>query len=293
MLSANKHNFPNGIPECGTDGLRLSLLTHDIQDQRINIDVKSIQEVLNLNENNMDRWILSRLARLVAVSNTHFEAFNFHLTADAVRKFWVQNFCDIYLEYAKPALLESQERRLLVCRIMLTCIETFLKIISPMMPFLSEELYQRLFFMSNIEHHPSISLAKYPTADKYLGWRNAVLEADVLTVTDIISITRSLKSKHGVTRMKPAVVIAVEEENALEAMNPFSNLMVLLAKLESVTFHLTQGQEFFEQYPQDSWVFEKWDHGITVIMDIGEKPKPRKAIMVLKRWIKFDRICQS
>ncbi|GFY70820.1 valine--tRNA ligase, mitochondrial [Trichonephila inaurata madagascariensis] len=310
MLNANKQNFPNGIPECGTDGLRFSLLTHDIQNQRINVDVKSIricrhfcnkiwqgvrlftkaienspresltplssEEVLKLNEKDISRWILSRLAGLVAVSNMHFEAYEFHLTTAAVRQFWVQNFCDVYIEYVKSVLSESEEKRLFVCRVMLTCIETFLKVISPMMPFISEELYHRLYYMSNIEFHPSISIAAYPTADKFSGWRNTLLEADVLTMTDLIGVTRSLKSKHGVSQMRPTVVVAVEEENTLSALSPFSHLLALLAKLDSVTFHLTQGQEFFEQYPQDSWVFETCDHGITIIMDIKEKPKPQE-----------------
>ncbi len=61
----------------------------------------------------------------------------------------------------------------------------------------------------------------------------------------------------------------MEEENTLSALNPFSDLIISLAKLESVTFHLTQGQEFFEFHPQDSWVFQAHDHGITVIMDTG------------------------
>ncbi|GBN35808.1 Valine--tRNA ligase, partial [Araneus ventricosus] len=238
LLNANKQNFPNGIPECGTDGLRFSLLTHDIQNQRISIDVKSIRicrhfcnktwqgfrlftraiencsresltplstdEVLNLKESDVDRWILSRLAGLVVVSNAHFEKYEFHLTANAVRQFWVQNFCDVYIEYAKPALLESEERRLFICRVLLTCIETFLKIISPMMPFLSEELYQRLLSLANIESYPSVSLAKYPTPDQYSGWRNTMLEADVHTVTELIGVARSLKSKHGATQMRPA-----------------------------------------------------------------------------------------
>ncbi|KAF8787895.1 Valine--tRNA ligase like protein [Argiope bruennichi] len=307
LLSANKQNFPNGIPECGTDGLRFSLLTHDIQNQRISIDVKSIricrhfcnkiwqgfrlftkaiencpreslttlstEEVLNLKESDVDHWILSRLAGLVVVSNTHFETYEFHLVANAIRQFWVQNFCDVYIEYAKPALLENEERRLFICRVLLTCIETFLKIISPMMPFISEELYQRLLLLANIESCPSVSLAKYPTPDQYSGWRNTMLEADVHTVTELIGVARSLKSKHGATQMRPAVVVAVDEENTLAALNPFSDLMALLAKLESVTFHLTQGQEFFEQYPGDSWVFEPCEHGITVIMDMREKLK--------------------
>ncbi|PRD23261.1 UNVERIFIED_CONTAM: hypothetical protein NCL1_46859 [Trichonephila clavipes] len=95
-------------------------------------------------------------------------------------------------------------------------------------------------------------------------------------MTDLIKVTRSLKSKHGVSQMRPTVVVAVEEENTLSALSPFSHLLALLAKLDSVTFHLTQGQEFFEQYPQDSWVFETCDHGITIIMDIKEKPKPQE-----------------
>ncbi|GBO18994.1 hypothetical protein AVEN_15798-1 [Araneus ventricosus] len=61
--------------------------------------------------------------------------------------------------------------------------------------------------------------------------------------------------------------------------------MALLAKLDSVTFHLTQAQEFFEQYPQDSWVFEPCEHGITVIMDMREKLKTEED-----NFSKLDRI---
>ncbi|XP_035216698.1 valine--tRNA ligase-like [Stegodyphus dumicola] len=305
IICGYRKNFPQGIPECGTDGLRLSLLSHDVQHQQISIDVKAVrtcrhfcnkiwqgfrffrksienypvgsltpltsEEVLNLERESVDRWILSRLAGLVAVSNTHLEEFNFHLVAAAIRQFWVKNFCDIYLEYVKSVLLTDNAQRYFVCRVMLTCIETFLKVISPVMPFLSEELYQRLSLLANIETSPSISVASYPVASEYSGWRNTVLEADLHTVTDLIEIARSLKARHGVTKLRPAVTIAVEEENTISALSPFSNLIILLAKLESVTFHLTQGQEFFEHHPQDSWVFQTHEHGITVIMDIGER----------------------
>ncbi|XP_054720474.1 valine--tRNA ligase-like [Uloborus diversus] len=304
ITSGYKHNFPNGIPECGTDGLRFSLLSHDIQSQKINIDIKSIrtcrhfcnkiwqgirlftkiiencpktsiiplttEEVLNLPMNDVDRWILSRLAGLVAVSNSNFERHEFHLTAAAVRQFWVQNFCDVYLEYVKATLATDDEKRLFFSRVMLTCIETFLRVIAPMMPFLAEELYQRLPSFANVNPAVSVCVASYPLQEEYLGWRNTMLEADLHTITELIEIARSLKARHGATKVRPPVTIAVEDENTFQALNPFSNLIVLLAKLESVTFHLTQGQEFFEHHPQDTWVFQNHDHGISVIMDLGE-----------------------
>lgn len=74
------------------------------------------------------------------------------------------------------------------------------------------------------------------------------------------------------------VTIAVEAENTLAALNPFCDLIALLAKLESVTFHLTQGQEFFEHHSQDSWVFQTHDHGITVIMDIAVSMRSDDAL---------------
>lgn len=46
---------------------------------------------------NVDEWILSRLAGLVAVSNKSFESHEFHFITSALRQFWVQNFCDVYL----------------------------------------------------------------------------------------------------------------------------------------------------------------------------------------------------
>ncbi|KAG8176947.1 hypothetical protein JTE90_013624 [Oedothorax gibbosus] len=307
MTSAYKHNFPSGIPECGTDGLRLSLLTHDIQNQRINIDVKSIRvcrhfcnkiwqgfrlftqaieglpkesltpltsaEVLRLNKNLVDRWILSRLAGLVSECNDRFLIHNFHYSAAAYRSFWVHSFCDVYIEYVKSVLAENKEKRLFLCRVMLTCIDSFLKTICPIMPYLSEELYQRLMFISNIEQLPSVTIAQYPTADMYSGWRDKQLEADMRIVTELVSVARSLKSKHGVNKLRPAVVIAVEDESSYSSLSPFSSLMVSLGKLGSVTFHVTQGQEFFEQYPQDAWVFQTSEQAATVIMDIREKSR--------------------
>lgn len=73
------------------------------------------------------------------------------------------------------------------------------------------------------------------------------------------------------------MTIAVEEQNTLSALNPFCDLIASLAKLDCVTFHLTQGQEFFEHHPQDSWVFQTHDHGITVIMDTGVSMNADKA----------------
>ncbi|XP_015907219.1 valine--tRNA ligase [Parasteatoda tepidariorum] len=304
VVSGYKQHFPNGIPECGTDGLRFSLLSHDIQNQRINIDVKSIricrhfcnkiwqgfrlftkaieecpkehltplssEEVHSLKESDIDRWILSRLAGLVYVANSNFESYNFHVVASAIRQFWVQGFCDVYIEYVKSVLQENDERRLFLCRVMLTCIETFLKVISPMMPFLSEELYQRLAAITSIKPNFSVTTASYPNLDEFAGWRNTVLEANVLTVIDLIEGCRSLKSRHAVTKMTPAVVITTNEENTLNALSPFGSFITTLAKLESVTFHLSK-EEFISQPSQDTWVCQTCDHGITLLMDIGEK----------------------
>lgn len=85
---------------------------------------------------------------------------------------------------------------------------------------------------------------------------------------DLVNICRKLKTEHGATKIRPNVTIAVDGENTLTALQRFGPLIATLARLNSATFHLTQGQEYLEHLPQDSLVSEAHEHGISVIMDI-------------------------
>lgn len=120
--------FPHGIPECGTDALRFTLCSHNIKShfinfdttecytnklffnkiwqacrytvsahQRCGVDIKSLVSLDGLVLGDMDRWILSRLAHTVQTINDAMEDFSFHIATAALKTFFYQNLCDIYL----------------------------------------------------------------------------------------------------------------------------------------------------------------------------------------------------
>ncbi|RTG91005.1 valyl-tRNA synthetase, partial [Schistosoma bovis] len=101
-----------------------------------------------------DRWILSRLAYAVIQCNTGFTEFQFPIATTACYHFWLYELCDVYLEYTKPIIRLKQnnsklsnmemERIQLVCQILYVCFNCGLRLLHPFMPFITEELYQRL-----------------------------------------------------------------------------------------------------------------------------------------------------
>lgn len=134
-----KAQFPNGIPECGTDALRFALCAYTSQGRDINLDVLRVQGYrffcnkmwnatkfvlsnipsdfkprcqpfrLSGVESNMDRWLLSRLCSAVEMCQKAFESYDFPLATTALYNFWLYELCDIYLEHSKPIFYGSDE----------------------------------------------------------------------------------------------------------------------------------------------------------------------------------------
>ena len=93
----------------------------------------------------MDRWILSRLAYAADQCNEGFEQYVFSKATTALYNFWLYELCDVYLEYLKPVFASGTPDAIATAKVVLwSCLDQGLKLISPFMPFISEELYQRL-----------------------------------------------------------------------------------------------------------------------------------------------------
>ena len=109
-----------------------------------------------------DRWILSRLAFAVETCHAAFQAYNFPEGTSAIYNFWLYELCDVYLEYLKPIFQGSDSGAILTARhVLYTCLDGGLRMISPFMPFISEELFQRLPRWSSNEP-PSITVTPFP-----------------------------------------------------------------------------------------------------------------------------------
>jgi valyl-tRNA synthetase len=169
-----KQDFPNGIPECGADALRFTLLAYTSSGRDINLDILRVDgyrkfcnklwnatrfALLKLGvdykpskdfelsgmESIMDLWILHKLNHTVKEINSNLEQMNFMQATTAIHQFWLHDLCDVYVEICKPILDGDDPRSKAAAKhVLYTCLEYGLKLMHPFMPFVTEELYQRL-----------------------------------------------------------------------------------------------------------------------------------------------------
>ncbi|KAM4725503.1 valine--tRNA ligase, mitochondrial isoform 2-T3 [Anableps anableps] len=203
-MEAQRKDYPNGIPQCGTDALRFALCSHKIQGEDINLSVSQVLScrhfcnkmwqtlrftlgVLGDNTpvgaleettplNSMERWICSRLYSTIVQCEQAFEAYELHIVTSGVYSFWVHNLCDVYMEYVKPVLLKenggveiltdkdhSSSTKQVASTVLYHCVSLSLALLSPFMPFITEELWQRLQpFTPEATAQTSLCLQPYP-----------------------------------------------------------------------------------------------------------------------------------
>lgn len=114
----------------------------------------------------MDYWILSRLFNVVEQVNMGFKTYDFPLATSSCYNFWLYELCDVYLEYLKPVF--SSENKVHIAnaqRTLFTCLDYGLRLLSPFMPFITEELFQRLP-RKNVQVS-SICVAPFPTVCEF------------------------------------------------------------------------------------------------------------------------------
>ena len=193
-LESLRKDFPSGIPECGADALRYGLCMYDVSSAQINLDLTIVKTAgafankvwqasrflvmahhrakslpsLAVADNAasllpQDHWILSRCAVTVSQMEQHLDERNFPLMPRCLRRFMYTNLCDVYLEAAKPYLADpdSEHFATTLATLQLVLI-TGLKLMHPLMPFLTEELYHRVPPLAGERRKDSIMVEKYP-----------------------------------------------------------------------------------------------------------------------------------
>jgi len=257
-------DFPNGIPECGTDALRFALCAYTLQGRDINLDVMRIQgyrffcnklwnatkfaltnlgdgyvppPVLELDgrESLLDRWILSRLSDAVQLCNNAFEKYEFPTGTTACYNFWLYELCDVYLEFLKPVFRGDDDvAKTISMSVLHICLDVALRLIHPFMPFISEELFQRLP-QPDVTRPPSICVTPYPETDKFL-WNDSCLDQDVEFALSVVKAVRSMRAEYSLVKQRPNLYIRCFEASLSEKLKQFSDLICTLSTSSAVTF---------------------------------------------------------
>jgi valyl-tRNA synthetase len=192
----------------------------------------------------MDIWILSRLGETVTLCDSSFKNYELHAATTALFNFWLYDLCDYYIEYLKPSFYASnvdEKQRITMDNsreVLYTCLDAGLRLISPFMPYLSEELYQRLTRRRPGTDAPSICVSLYPTPqDEFGSFKCIELEANVKSVQEAINKLRSLRADYQLTpKVKVDIYIQSFDAGLRDALSSFSDLILTMCNGKELQF---------------------------------------------------------
>ncbi|MEO6518368.1 MAG: class I tRNA ligase family protein, partial [Pseudoxanthomonas sp.] len=190
-----------------------------------------------------EKWILSRLAKVTAEAETHYASYRFDLLAQSLYEFAWNEFCDWFLELAKPALNGEDAAAAESTRhTALYVLEALLRLLHPLVPFVTEELWQQVAPRLG-KQAATISLQPYPVAADYAG--NDYLQAatDVEWLKDMVSALRRVRSELGVSPGKQVRLLLQDgHDNDRTLAHRYASQLAFLLRLEAIEW-LQSGEQ--------------------------------------------------
>uniref|UniRef100_A0A8C1J6J5 Valine--tRNA ligase, mitochondrial n=1 Tax=Cyprinus carpio TaxID=7962 RepID=A0A8C1J6J5_CYPCA len=204
-MEAQKKDFPKGIPECGTDALRFALCSYKAQGKSPSLESAVIKPYHQLYPefltpstyplSGMDRWICWRLYSTVQQCERGFQSYELHTVTSALHSFWLHSLCDVYLV--------NREKQVAVS-VLYHCVSISLALLSPIMPFLTEELWQRLLpYADSDGTSRSLCVQPYPKTSQLEHWCFPKEEADFSLVQEVVRVARLLRAQCQLTKERP------------------------------------------------------------------------------------------
>ena len=153
-----------------------------------------------------DRWILSRLQKTIAAAEDALTQFRFNELANVLYSFTWHELCDWYIEMSKPRLESDKWEN--VIAVLHHLLDNVLRLLHPIMPFVTEEIYQKL-----PGHGESIMIAPYPKSDE--SWIDEIAEEEVSLVMELLTAIRSIRSQLNIpyTETLAAHIHCAEKDN--------------------------------------------------------------------------------
>ncbi|MGH8063418.1 MAG: valine--tRNA ligase, partial [Pseudoxanthomonas sp.] len=267
---ATRKEFPDGIPAHGADALRFTIAALANHGRDIKFDMGRAEGYKNFcnklwnatrfvlmntegfaapagapaASTDAEKWILSRLAKVSSEAETYYADYRFDLLAQALYEFAWNEFCDWFLELSKPALNgDDTEAANSTRHTSLYVLESLLRLLHPLVPFVTEELWQQVAPRLGIAA-PTISLQPYPTASDYDATQNyAQAGIDVEWLKDMVSALRRVRSELGVSPGKQVRLLLQDgNDNDRKLADRYASQLSFLLKLEAVEWLAADGQ---------------------------------------------------
>ncbi|MDG2500925.1 MAG: valine--tRNA ligase [Porticoccaceae bacterium] len=269
IASRTRKQFPAGIEPHGSDALRFTLCALASTGRDINWDMKRLEgyrnfcnkiwnasryvlmnaEGQNCGQDNSDdyklsladRWIVSRLQQAETEVISAIDSYRFDLAAQALYDFVWNEYCDWYLELSKPVLwdengdpaIQKGTRRTLV-----RVLEAVLRLAHPMLPFITEEIWQNIAPLAGIALNPegdTIMLQPFPVADQ--SKVDADADADIEWVKNVIVGVRNVRGEMNISPAKDLpIYMARGDATAKRRLEENRQFLSKLASLESITW---------------------------------------------------------
>jgi valyl-tRNA synthetase len=230
-----RNKFPQGMPAYGADALRFTLASLTQQGRDIKLSMERVAGykafcnklwnasrfvLMNLGGFRMDarhpkereltladRWILARLQRATVDTRLALEQYAFSDAASTLYQFLWSEFCDWYIELSKGALYgEDQRAKENSLAVLLFCLERTLRLLHPFMPFITEEIWQKLPVQRSAD---SIMIARYPEPDSRLADFAAETE-----MAPIVAAIEGIRAIRGESNLPPSAKLVAHVQSA-------------------------------------------------------------------------------
>jgi len=235
-----RRDFPHGIPECGADALRFGLCSYVAQGRDICLNIGRVEAyrrfcnkmwnavrfaLMKLGDVPVDfpdmattsvaqmvveatsskslvnQWMLAKLCKAADACNRNFASFNLMNVTSAIYQLWQYELCDVYIEAVKPLLAAGCP---LTKRVLVFALDWALRLLHPMMPFITEELWQRLPGRQ-LSLVPSICVSSYPQADSQAALSEAEGVFDELF--EMVKVIRSMATERKLVPKNTRIVL--------------------------------------------------------------------------------------
>ena len=182
----------------------------------------------------VDAWIFDRLASTIGTINDTLTNYRFHEAAQSVYQFFWGDFCDWYIEWVKPELQNvDRERAVVAWRNLFAVFEAALRLLHPLMPFLTEELWHQLPQGPRVK---SIALDNFPQAKA--SWQNAHAAEQFRLTRDVITFLREIRAELKIEpRRRIAAHVSAHAESDFELLSSSTDSLRRLAALSEISVH--------------------------------------------------------